>query len=155
MREALEASVTTCDNNAAAPISKKEAEMLLGKLRKELGINGTAATSTPQAPSPGASLSNATLRDVLYNSRKQDNRPGSGESTVVKHDHKPQGNVSCHDAVSEQELCDLLHDASLDDSTVQEAMRNERDVYSDLFCFSIAIHEGSYFQQAFTLRRGR
>ena len=142
MREALEASVTTCDNNAAVPISKKEAEMLLGKLRKELGINGTAAaaaTSAPPAPSPGASLSNATLRDVLYNSRKQDNRNGSGAVTaapkVVKHDNKPQGNVGCHDAVSEQELCDLLHDASLDDSTVQEAMRNERDAYSNLFCF--------------------
>ena len=134
MREALEENVASCGNSAIVPISKKEAEMLLGKLSKELGIDGG---STKAPPSPGTSLGAATLRDVLYSTRVQEratrsnNRPGS--AAVAK------GNVSnslplrasanaSHDRVdrlSEQELCDILHDASLDDSTIEEAMRDE------------------------------
>ena len=138
MREALEENVASCGNGSAVPISKKEAEMLLGKLSKELGIDGG---STMAPTSPGASLAGTTLRDVLYSSRKQEratrasNRPGSAAVAVAAApsrgnvtnnlSHPANGSASGHDRLSEQELCDILHDASLDESTVEEAVRQE------------------------------
>ena len=140
MREALEESVASCGNSGAAvPISKMEAEMLLGKLSKELGIDG-GATVPPPSPPPGTSLAGATLRDVLCSTRKQErattasnHRPGSAAVAVAvvsrgnvpgNLPHRANGNAS-HDKLSEQELCDILHDASLDESTIQEAIRDE------------------------------
>ena len=136
MREALEENVASCGNGSAVPISKKEAEMLLGKLSKELGIDGG---STMAPPSPGASLAGATLRDVLYSRRKQEratranNRPGSAAVAAAPSrgnvtnnlPHRATGSAGGHDRLSEQELCDILHDASLDESTIEEAVREE------------------------------
>ena len=137
VREALEVNMASCGNGATVPISKKEAEMLLGKLSKELGIASGGSKKTP--PSPGTSLASATLRDVLNSTRKQEraarsnNRPGSAAVTAAA----SRGNVTnmnsmphhratnaSHDRLSEQELCDILQDASLDDSTIEEAMRD-------------------------------
>ena len=132
MREAIDQNMESCGSasGGAVNISKREAEMLLGKLSKELGIDGG---STKTLSSPGTSLGGATLRDVLYSTRKT----GSGQrprSAVIAATasrasasdnllHRETSTGGHDDRLSEQELCDLLHDASLDDSTIEEAMR--------------------------------
>ena len=136
MREAIEQNVESCGSasGGAVNISKKEAEMLLGKLSKELGIDGGSAMTQS---SPGASLGGATLRDVLYSTRKQERKIGSGQrprSAIIAATasrasasdnllHRETSTGVHDDRLSEQELCDILHDASLDDSTIEEAMR--------------------------------
>ena len=136
MREAIEQNVERCGSasDGAVHISKKEAEMLLGKLSRELGIDGG---STKTLSSPGTSLGGATLRDVLYSTRKQERKTGSGQrprSAIIAATasrasasdnllHRETSTGGHDDRLSEQELCDLLHDASLDDSTIEEAMR--------------------------------
>ncbi len=140
VRDVIEHQVTKWNNSGGGTaMTKKEVDMLLSKLKKELGLSkSTPSAGTSTAGSLAASYSDTNLHDVLYNVRRQEkmsnellrrqSRPKSGR-LGSSYSGIPSSGVpgrvasSSADRISERELSDILHDVDLDDSTVEEVLR--------------------------------
>lgn len=133
VREVLESHVSQYSSSS---ISKKEVEVLMGKLRRELGLkNGSSGVMALNG-----SLSDGNLRDMLYSTRRQEVKvdsssrlcPGSASMRASSAATSRKKSVSAEaaldmDRISDQELSDILHDVDLDDSTVEEVIRTMRN----------------------------
>ena len=118
LKDALESNLSNGENGK---ISKKEKDILLSKLRAELGI-GSRSLST--------SLSESNLKDLLmYPSRALASKGKRPLTAVSYQKSKFRDMAPCDTSaieLSDQEMFHLLHDIDLDESTVQELLRASR-----------------------------
>ena len=117
VRDTLEAYVR---ENGHEGINKRELDNLLAKLMREFGLQ--------QSQSQGLGLldqSSSNLKDLLYSTRQRERQAAAARRNRTSLGNLAAAAVDIED-LSDQELCNFLHEVDLDDSTVDEVIKAVR-----------------------------